>query len=75
MARPPGWWIVNFFESLFRLVADWVETWPGWLQWVVLLVGTTLMVGHFLLWITWLWFGDDSEDSDVVVPFRRDGGS
>jgi hypothetical protein len=65
---------VSFFEDLFRFMADWVETWPRWLQILVVVVVTPVMVLHFLTWITWRLGMLDEDRPDNVVPFKKDGG-
>lgn len=64
-------------EGLFRVLADWVQAWPGWLRWLVVVAVTPVMVLHFLAWVGWR-LGlldpvedDDGTEVDNVVPLRR----
>jgi hypothetical protein len=65
---------MSFFEDLFRLLADWLSTWPEWLQWAVILVVGPVMVVHFLLWVMWHlgWLDEDEDEDTNVIPTSGD---
>jgi hypothetical protein len=59
---------------LFRMLADWLETWPRWLLIPFTVLGWAVMVLHFLTWAAWrlgLLDEDDGEDADVVQLDER----